>query len=76
MERHKTSLRDGLTKEEAARRLQTDGPNVLTPAKKKPEWLVFLEQFTSVFALLLWVGAFLSFVRVSFASPTSISVFH
>lgn len=61
--RHKTNLDTGLTSAEAAERLRRDGPNVLTPVKKKPEWLVFIEQFTSVFAMLLWIGAFLSFVR-------------
>ena len=61
--RHKTDLKVGLTSDEAQHRLARDGPNVLTPIKKKPEWLVFLEQFTSVFAMLLWTGAFLSFVR-------------
>lgn len=61
--RHKTNLDTGLTSAEAAERLRRDGPNVLTPVKKKPEWLVFIEQFTSVFACLLWIGAFLSFVR-------------
>lgn len=60
--RHQTDPKVGLTRHEVEQRLARDGPNVLTPVKKKPEWLVFLEQFTSVFAMLLWVGAFLSFV--------------
>lgn len=61
--RHKTDLRSGLSSADAEARLARDGPNILSPAKRKPEWLVFIEQFISVFALLLWIGAILSFVR-------------
>lgn len=66
--RHKTDLNVGLTSAEAAERLSRDGPNVLSPPKTKPEWLIFIENFTSVFALLLWIGAFLSFVRLCYVS--------
>jgi magnesium-transporting ATPase (P-type) len=47
----------GLTGEEARRRLEQTGPNVLA-AGEGPRWLRrFLRNFTHLFALLLWAGA-------------------
>lgn len=46
----------------AAKRLELNGPNMLTPPKGKPEWLKFLEQMSGGFALLLWAGSLLSLV--------------
>lgn len=54
-----TSL-DGLTQNEARRRLAEGGPNVL-PRPQRPPWYVRLAaNFNHFFALLLWAGALLA----------------
>jgi hypothetical protein len=50
----------GLTVAEAAMRLARDGPNVLTPPKKVPEWIKFLRQLVNPFLLLLQAAGGLS----------------
>jgi hypothetical protein len=50
----------GLTAAEAAMRLARDGPNVLTPPKKVPEWIKFLRQLVNPFLLLLQAAGALS----------------
>ncbi len=52
----------GLSENEAAIRLERFGPNVLKEVKGKPLPLRFIENLTSLFALLLWTGGILSFV--------------
>jgi len=52
----------GLTSEEAARRLQVCGPNVLAAKHRKPIIYRFFEQFTDLFAVLLEVAALLTFI--------------
>ena len=47
----------GLTDAEARRRLGSCGPNHLERVRRRPLMARFLEQFTSFFAVLLWVGA-------------------
>eukprot|EP00762_Andalucia_godoyi_P007566 ANDGO_00787.mRNA.1 Sodium/potassium-transporting ATPase subunit alpha len=56
------SQSQGLSEEEADRRLKANGPNALTPPKTIPEWLKFLGQFTGFFSLLLEAGGILCFV--------------
>ncbi len=51
----------GLAEQEAAKRLERYGPNVLKEVRGKPLPLRFLENLTSFFALLLWTGGILSF---------------
>jgi sodium/potassium-transporting ATPase subunit alpha len=51
----------GLSEDEAGRRLSEFGPNAITAARKRPLWLRFLGQFTHFLAVLLWVAAGLSF---------------
>ena len=56
-----TNFEIGLTSTEAADRLKRDGPNALTP-KKTVHW--FWKLFAHIaggFAILLWIGSFLSF---------------
>lgn len=53
---------DGLTKEEAGRRLEKYGPNEIAEIKKRSLIFRFLDQFIHLFALLLWVGGILSFI--------------
>ncbi len=52
----------GLSENEAAIRLERFGPNVLKEVRGKPLPLRFIENLTSLFALLLWTGGILSFV--------------
>jgi potassium/sodium efflux P-type ATPase len=53
---------DGLTQEEAQRRLEHFGPNVLQEAKGRPLYLRFLANFTHLMAILLWVGGIVAFL--------------
>ena len=53
---------EGLTAEEAARRLARDGPNDLPSARSVPAWRHLLAQMTHFFAALLWVAAALAAV--------------
>jgi magnesium-transporting ATPase (P-type) len=46
----------GLTKEEAAQRLEQYGRNAIQEAKGTPLIVKFLSNFTSVMAMLLWAG--------------------
>ncbi len=52
----------GLTEEEAAKRLERFGSNVLREARRKPLLLRFAENLTNLLAVLLWIGGFLAFV--------------
>ncbi|KAJ3098907.1 hypothetical protein HDU96_010895 [Phlyctochytrium bullatum] len=52
----------GLDAGEAARRLETNGPNILTPPKKKPAILLYLECLANVFNLLLIVCGVFTYV--------------
>ncbi len=56
------SSSDGLSREEAKRRLESYGPNEISEIKKRSLVIRFLDQFIHLFALLLWVGGILSFV--------------
>lgn len=51
----------GLSKEEAARRLQNCGPNVLKEAGKESMFKRYVRQFRNFFSILLIVGAILAF---------------
>jgi len=52
----------GLTDTEAARRLQAGGPNRLERVRRRPLLLRLGAQFTTLFAILLWVGGGLAFL--------------
>ncbi len=52
----------GLDSAEAARRLAEYGENRREKMEREPLWLRCLKQFTSSFALILWVAAGLVFV--------------
>jgi len=56
-----TDVNSGLTVAIAARNLERDGPNALTPPKQTPEWVKFCKQLFGGFAMLLWVGAVLCY---------------
>merc|ERR1712142_811326 len=61
MGRLETNLETGLTAAIAARNLERDGPNALTPPKQTPEWVKFCKQLFGGFAMLLWIGAVLCY---------------
>ena len=52
----------GLTAEEAARRLEEYGHNEIHKTRGVPLWKKLISHFTHFFAILLWVGGVLSFV--------------
>lgn len=52
----------GLSKDEALRRLQRDGPNLIKERPSTPAWRKFLSNFFHFFAILLWIGGILAFV--------------
>jgi P-type Ca2+ transporter type 2C len=56
------STPEGLRYDEAARRLDSIGRNVLERKRGTPLWRKFLYNFVHFFALMLWVAAILSFV--------------
>jgi len=61
MSRLGTHAESGLPLEEAVNRLNRDGPNALTPPKRTPAIVKFLNQLFSGFAPILWVAALLCF---------------
>lgn len=62
------SAPDGLSREEALRRLEEYGPNRVERIEKAPLVLRFLKEFTHFFALILWLAAALAFVA-EFSDP-------
>jgi Ca2+-transporting ATPase len=50
----------GLTREEVKRRLAQFGPNELVEKGKKPQWMLFLEQFKNFLIIILLVAAVVS----------------
>jgi Ca2+-transporting ATPase len=53
---------EGLYQDEAKKRLQRYGLNIITEIKGKPLWIRFLENFTHLLAILLWVGGIVALV--------------
>ena len=58
----------GLTKEQAKKIFERDGPNALTPPKKTPEWVKFCKNLFGGFAMLLWIGSILCFIAYTVQS--------
>jgi len=52
----------GLTDEEAGKNQQKYGKNVINEKKGKPVILIFLSNFISMMAILLWVGGIIAFI--------------
>lgn len=62
-EKHcQTSVKEGLSEEDAAERLLRDGFNELSPPPSVPMWRKFLDHQTGFFSLLLWGAAVLCFI--------------
>ncbi len=53
---------EGLSPEEAARRLERYGPNRLAEARREPRWRAFLRQFQDLLIIILLVAAMVSLV--------------
>lgn len=53
---------DGLTSAEATARLAQFGQNEIQKGKKKSRLWMFLKNFTSLMAILLWVGGFIAMI--------------
>jgi sodium/potassium-transporting ATPase subunit alpha len=58
----RTDLVNGLTGEEARRRLRLHGPNLLKKARRTPWYVKLLRNLFSFFAVLLWIAAILCFL--------------
>ena len=56
------SSKQGISSQEATKRLQKYGPNIISP-KKTPLWKIIIEPFNSVFIYVLFVAAALSFAH-------------
>ena len=61
----KEYLENGLSKEEVELRQKTYGPNSLPEPKKIPGIVKYIMEITSVFSILLWIAAILSFIAYS-----------
>jgi sodium/potassium-transporting ATPase subunit alpha len=57
-----STLKEGLSTEEAIKRNAEQGDNALTAKKKTPWYFKLLHELTSFFSLLLWAGSILCFV--------------
>jgi sodium/potassium-transporting ATPase subunit alpha len=56
------SAATGMSDADVKRMLSEDGPNLLTPPPKEPEWKKFAKELFGFFACLLWIGGILCFV--------------
>jgi P-type Ca2+ transporter type 2C len=57
-----SDLEQGLSDEEAARRLERDGPNRLPAPGRRPAWSILAAQFTSLIVLFLVAAAAVAFL--------------
>ncbi len=55
-----TSTTQGLTQDEATTRLSKYGTNTIEHGKRQSQLLIFLKNFTSMMAILLWVSGFIA----------------
>lgn len=66
---------NGLTTEEAKRRLEKDGRNALTPPKEVSNWVLFFRQFTNMFWILLIAAGVLSLVTFFFDTTVILNLY-
>ncbi|VEL06830.1 unnamed protein product [Protopolystoma xenopodis] len=71
-----TNCSDGISSEEAEKRLLQFGPNALSPPSEEPAWMKLLKCMIGGFSLLLWTGAGLCFVSYAIQSSTTSSMSH
>ena len=65
-------IKQGLSAAEAAKRLESFGPNAITHAEQTPAWKIFIRQFKSPLVLLLVVAAGASFAFQEWLDGTAI----
>src|SRR4051812_42343627 len=65
---------DGLTRQEAARRLATYGPNDATSRRRQPAWLRFAARFRNPLVLMLLVASAVSAAAGDLASFAIVAV--
>jgi sodium/potassium-transporting ATPase subunit alpha len=65
----------GLTQDDAKHRLETNGKNILSPPKRKPEILKFLEGFLNFFMLLLIAAGILSIITYALATAVIVNLY-
>lgn len=63
----------GLSAEEAARRLEANGLNRLSPPATTPEWIKYLMQYTNPLLALLIVAGVLTFIAYAIQDPKDTS---
>ncbi len=68
----------GLSEEEAKKRLEIYGKNILKEKKKVNPVILFLKNFISIMAILLWISGTISIISCFIAeeNPSSIGVLH
>ena len=64
---------NGLTTEEAARRLQQYGPNKLAEKAKEPGWKAFLRQYKDLMQIILLVAGLVSLILLRTCAPSCCS---
>lgn len=57
-----TNANEGLKEDKYKDAYAKFGPNKMTPPPTTPEWVKFLKEISSGFALLLWAGGILCFI--------------
>eukprot|EP01114_Cavostelium_apophysatum_P017847 TRINITY_DN5390_c0_g2_i2.p1 TRINITY_DN5390_c0_g2~~TRINITY_DN5390_c0_g2_i2.p1 ORF type:complete len:668 (+),score=109.89 TRINITY_DN5390_c0_g2_i2:214-2217(+) len=62
----------GLSAEEAARRLQRDGPNAILPKKSTPAPLLFLKEFTDLFSIIVELAGVACFANYAISRELEI----
>lgn len=62
----KTSIQHGLTSDEAARRLEQDGPNKVEGAKGLSLWKILVRQVSNALTMVLFIVMALSFAIQDF----------
>ena len=62
---HEVEEDKGLSTEDAAKRLENYGKNMLTPPPQEHECIKFMRHLTGFFSLLLWFGSVLCFISYS-----------
>ncbi len=70
----KTDLERGLSEEESAKRLETDGPNLIS-SNRVLAWQIFIRQLKSPFIYLLLAAALLSFALANWVEGLMIILF-
>lgn len=70
---HLHHLEEGLSSQEAARRLQADGPNQLK-SETTPKWKLFARQFNNIIIYILFFSAFLTLIMGHYSDAAIIAL--